>query len=370
VSEKPEYSPAKPARRMGRRIARIALMVLGPLVLALAGGYYYVSGGRYVVTENAYVKADKIAISTNVVGRVVQVAVSEHDRVEPGQLLFRLDEQPFQIALDRAEAQIGNINQEIEAMRALYRQKQAELKVTQKDLAYFKREFGRQKELTARGVVSKSRFDRARRNLDTAGEKVLAIRQEIARVLASLGGDPKLPIDQHPKMLEALTQRHRTALELSWTVVRAPAAGIVTNNGLQVGEYVKEGSPIFSLVVVDGMWIEANLKETELTHVEIGQRATIKVDTYPDRSWPVTVESISPATGAEFSLLPPQNASGNWVKVVQRVPVKLKLVDAGNGPPLRAGMSVIVEIDTLHERKLPEFITSALAWVKGGEKAR
>ena len=135
-------------------------------------------------------------------------------------------------------------------------------------------------------------------------------------------------------------------------------------------EYVKEGSPIFSLVVVDGMWIEANLKETELTHVKIGQQATIKVDTYPDRSWPVTVESISPATGAEFSLLPPQNASGNWIKVVQRIPVKLKLADTGTGPPLRAGMSVIVEIDTLHERKLPAFITSALAWVKGGEKAR
>lgn len=371
TAEKPEYSKATPrGRRKARNLIRIALMILGPAAVLIAGAYYYVIGGRFVSTENAYVKADKIAISTNVPGRVIEVLSSENDKVEAGQLLFRLNPEPYQIALNRAEAKLNSTKAEIRELQAFHRQKVAELQVQQSDLAFFKTEYDRQVKLKKRGVVSQSRLDEARHNVTNAKQRILAIRQEISRALARLGGDLKQQIDLHPLVLEAAATRERAALELSWTRVRAPDSGIVTNISLEPGEYVRAGTPIFSVVATNNIWVEANLKETDLTHVRIGQETSIKVDSYPDRVWRARVESISMATGAEFSLLPPQNATGNWVKVVQRIPIKFKLLDSPYDPPLRAGMSVVVEIDTLHEREVPGFIKQALAWVHKDEPAR
>ena len=364
-ADKPQYSKAQPgARRRMRNFIRLGLMILGPLAVVIAGGYYYVIGGRFVSTENAYVKADKIAISTNVPGRVIEVLISENDNVEGGQLLFRLNPEPFQIALNQATAKLDSIKAEIHELQAIYRQKVAELKVQQSDLSYFRTEFDRQVKLKKRGVVSQARLDEARRNVNSTKQRILAIRQEISRALARLGGDLSQQVDQHPLVQEAFAERERAALRLSWTEIRAPDTGIVTNISLEPGEFVKEGTPIFSVVATDDIWVEANLKETDLTHVEVGQDTKISVDSYPDHVWRARVESISMATGAEFSLLPPQNATGNWVKVVQRIPIKFKLLDSPYEPPLRAGMSVVVEIDTKHERELPSFIKNALAWVK------
>ncbi len=182
--------------------------------------------------------------------------------------------------------------------------------------------------------------------------------------MARLGGDLSKQIDEHPLVQEAFAERERSALRLSWTQIRSPDSGIVTNISLEPGEFVKAGTPIFSVVATGNIWVEANLKETDLTHVKVGQETNISIDSYPDRIWRARVESISMATGAEFSLLPPQNATGNWVKVVQRIPIKFKLLDSPYDPPLRAGMSVVVEIDTLHERELPGFIKGALGWVQ------
>lgn len=363
--DKPEYSKPSPHRhRRSRTLIRLTLMVLGPLAVMITGGYFYIIGGRFVSTENAYVKADKIAISTNIPGRVIEVLVSENDKVETGQLLFRLNPEPYQIALNRATAKLDGIKTEIRELQAIYRQKQAELKIQQSDLAYFQSEYNRQVKLKKRGVVSQSRLDEARRNVNNSKQRILAIRQEISRALARLGGDLRRQIDEHPLVQEAFAERERAALRLSWTRVSAPDAGIATNISLEPGEFVKKGTPIFSVVGTDHIWVEANLKETDLTHVKVGQDTTIQVDSYPDHVWRAKVESISMATGAEFSLLPPQNATGNWVKVVQRIPIKFKLLDSPYEPPLRAGMSVVVEIDTLYERELPSFIQDALAWVQ------
>ena len=367
VSEKPEYSKTAPRRRRLRNVIRLGLMFAGPAVVVTAGAYYYVTGGRVVSTENAYVKADKIAISTNVPGRVSEIRVSENDRVEAGQLLFRLNPEPYQIALDRAQAKLDSTKQEIRELQAFHRQKLAELQVIEGDLGYYENEFDRQKKLQERGVVSQSKFDEARRNVTNARQRILAIRQEISRALARLGGDIERPIDQHPLVLEAYAERQRAALELSWTLVRAPDSGIATNISLEPGEYVRAGTPVFSIVATDDIWVEANLKETDLTHVKVGQETNIRVDSYPNKTWRAKVESISMATGAEFSLLPPQNATGNWVKVVQRIPIKFKLLDSPYDPPLRAGMSVQVEIDTLHERELPAFFKTALGWVRNND---
>ncbi len=364
-SDMPQYSKAQSgARGRARNFIRLFFMILGPVAVVIVGGYYYAVGGRYVSTENAYVKADKISISTNVPGRVTEVMIAENDRVERNQTLFRLNPRPFQIALDKVTAKLNSIKTEIRELQAVYRQKVAELKVQQSDLSYFQTKFDRQVKLKKRGVVSQARLDESRRNVNNTKQRILAIRQEISRALARLGGDLNQEVHEHPLVQEAFAERERAALRLSWTEIRAPDSGIVTNISLEPGEFVKEGTPIFSLVGTDKIWVEANLKETDLTHVKVGQDTKISVDSYPDHVWRGRVDSISMATGAEFSLLPPQNATGNWVKVVQRIPVKFELLDSPYEPPLRVGMSVVIEIDTKHERKVPGFIKNALAWVK------
>jgi membrane fusion protein (multidrug efflux system) len=357
----------EPAERLGpgARLGRLVLLGLGPLVLLVGGTYYYVVSGRYVTTENAYLKADKIAVGTDVSGPVAMVAVGENDMVAQGQILFAIDERRYRIALARKEAELRSARQEVEALRALHRQKVAELEVTMQEVRFYESEFKRSEGLKKGGHVSQANFDKTRRDLLVARHRVEAVRQDIAGTLASLGGDPEVPTDHHPNVLEALTERERAQLDVLRTTVVAPLSAIVSNIDLQVGEYVTAGTPVFSLVAADRVWVRANLKETDLTHVRVGQRARVTVDAYPDHSWPAMVASISPATGAEFALLPPQNASGNWVKVVQRVPARLELERRPSDPPLRAGMSVEVEIDTKVERSLPGLVDSALAWVTG-----
>ncbi|MGE4220817.1 MAG: HlyD family secretion protein [Alphaproteobacteria bacterium] len=344
---------------------RFVLMILGPAVLAIVGAYFYATGGRYIETENAYVKADKIAISPDVSGRVQAVEVHENDLVQRGQLLFALDEQPFRFALERAEAKLLREREVVRSLQSLHKQKQEQLRTSERNLAFFEEEFRKRQALLARGVVSQDRFDTAGGNVQAARGLVDDLREDLARLNAELSGLIDTDVANHPRVKEALAERDNAALEMEHTKIHAPATGIVTKNDLQPGEYVRAGTPIFSIVATEDLWIEANLKETQLTHVREGQTASIHVDAYPGEHWTATVSSIAPATGAEFSLLPPQNATGNWVKVVQRIPVRLQLDRKENGPPLRAGMSVIVDIDTLHQRELPGFVSKALALVRG-----
>jgi membrane fusion protein (multidrug efflux system) len=344
-----------------RRWIRRILLALGPVVVALAAGYLYVTGGRYVATDDAYVRADMVALTAEVSGPIVQVDVRENQHVDHGQVLFGLDEQPFRIALAQAEARLEKAENDVRALKAGYRQEQQELELANKNVAYAEQEFKRQAELVQRDFASRAKYDEAQHDLEVTHQQVAVTEHELKALLADLAGDPDIPVERHPTYLEAKAVRDQAALDLQHAVVRAPFAGVASQKP-NLGDYVTAGTPVMSIVADQEVWVEANFKETDLTHVRPGQAATVEVDTYPDDEWPATVESISQATGAQFSVLPAQNASGNWVKVVQRIPVRIALETGPDDPPLRAGMSVTAEIDTGHRRELPGFVQTALAW--------
>ncbi|MCB1742171.1 MAG: HlyD family secretion protein [Gammaproteobacteria bacterium] len=342
-------------RRVGRSLIRFVLMLLVPAVALMAGGYYYMHGGRYITTENAYVKSNIVAISADVSGRVVWVGVDDNQPVKAGQALFHLDPDPFQVKVAQYTAEMDNERTEIESLRADFQEAITLAEEERERVRFLQRQFERQKLLKARGMAREEQYDEAEHELRLAMQKVRTTEQHANRVLARLGGDATVPPEAHPRYQRAMAVRDEAVMELDDTVVRAPAAGIISNMKLQVGEYVEEGEAIFSLIENEEVWVEANLKETQLTHVTEGQVATLVVDAYPDQKWQARVDKIAPATGAEFSLLPPQNATGNWVKVVQRVPVQLAIEPHSEAPPLRAGMTVTVSIDTERERELPPF---------------
>jgi membrane fusion protein (multidrug efflux system) len=320
-------------------------------VLIAAGIYMYVSGGRYVTTDNAYVQADKLTVTTDVSGVVASIAVKEGQRVAVGDVLFKLDEEPFRIALDGAQAQLATVAADLKAQQANYQEKLADIKKAEADLDFYNREFERQSTLAATRVASQATLDVARHNRDAAQQSINALQQQAAALLAQLGGSADLPVEQQPRYKQAQANVATAQRNLRRSVVTAPIAGIVTNvDKLQLGQYLPAAQGAFNLVATDQVWIEGNPKETDLTHVTVGDTATVTVDSYPGRTWTGTVCSISPATGAEFSLLPAQNSSGNWVKVVQRIPLRVCVVQQNDGPQLRSGMSVEVEIDTKHQR--------------------
>ena len=333
----------KPRRRCG---LRLVLLLIVPLLTITLGGLLYFDGGRYISTENAYVKAHKIAISSDLDGRVVAVEIRDNEHVEQGQVLFRLDDQPLQIQLAGQQAELELVRADIEAMRANYRQEQAELRLAEERLAYTEREHKRQQKLSRTGVVSASTFDQTEQEMREARRRVTALQESMNQTLVRLGGDPAIAVEQHPRYRQALAALRRVELDIERTVIRAPATGQLSRVSLEPGEYVEAGQPVFSLIGTESLWIDANFKETQLTHIQTGQTASIEADTFPGLVWQAEVSSISAATGAEFALLPPQNASGNWVKVVQRIPVSLKLLELHPQAELRAGMSVQVTIDT------------------------
>jgi len=357
-----------PAAR--RRLVRWTLLILGPLLLVLAGGYFYVTGGRWVSTDNAYVKADILPVTTDVSGIVAEIPVHDNDAVAAGQVLFRLDDTPFRLALDRANAQLGITRNDIEALKASYRQKQEEIRLAQTNIDFYDREFRRQQDLASRQVASQAAFDQARHNLDAARSQLSSLQQDLAGIAANLNGNPNIAPEQHPRYLQAMAQRDEAARQLAHTVVKAPFDGIVTNvPSLQPGMYLQASTTAFSLVATDHVWVEANPKETELTNVKPGQKVEVTVDTYPGVEWQGAVASLSPASGAEFSLLPAQNTSGNWVKVVQRIPIRIRIDTDPSKPILRSGMSVEIDVDTGHARGMPHFLT-ALFGHGGGEAAQ
>jgi len=329
------------------RWLRLALMFALPVVVVIAGTGWYLTSGRYVSTDDAYVQADTVAVSSDVAGRVVGVDVKDNQHVTAGQVLIRLDQRPFRTAVEQAKAQLASARLQVEGLRASYRQRQAELASAQDTLNYQQREFDRQQKLLSGGITSQANYDQARNRLATARQQVASVQQQLAAVLASLGGNPDIATNDHPMVQQAQAQLDQAELNLSYTAIAAPADGIVTNvSKLPVGSYLNAAMPAFSLVQTDRPWIEANYKETEVTHMKAGDAATVTVDAYPGTTFKGHVASLSPGTGSVFSVLPPQNATGNWVKVVQRLPVRIAIDDPSPKQPLRAGMSVTADVDT------------------------
>jgi membrane fusion protein, multidrug efflux system len=360
-----EVRPAIDARRRPlRQRLRLPLMIAGPVLVLLVAGYWYLTGGRYVSTDNAYVQAARVAISTDVSGRVVDVEVKDNQKVTAGEVLFRLDPRPFRIAADEARAQLAAVRYQIHALKATYHQKRADARATEATSDYQQREFERQKRLLASGTASQQQYDLARQAYETGRQQLASKQQDVAVALANIGGDPELPLEQHPMVQHAQAALDRAELNLSYTEIHAPENGIVTKvEQLQVGDYVNAGTPLFSLMSTDHVWVEANFKETELTHMRPGQQATVEVDTYPDIVFDAKVESLSPGTGLTFSLLPAENATGNWVKVVQRLPVRLSLKRLDVNAPLHAGLSATVEVDTRHRRPWLDRVEGMFAWL-------
>jgi membrane fusion protein (multidrug efflux system) len=349
-------TPGKPRKR---RWVRAVLLTVGPLAVIVIGAYLYFTSGRLIETDNAYIKADVAMIAAEVAGPIVSVAVRENQPVKQGDVLFSIDDRPFAVGLQRARAQLGAINDLVESFRAGYRQTSEQLALERATAAYEEREFARLSELAARKLTSDVAVDEARHQRDVAKQQIQVTEQALEAAKARLGGDLDRPVTDQAAYLAAKSMFDAATLDVEHTTVRAPFDGVASKVPT-VGQYVAPGAPIMSVVATHGMWIEANYKETELTRVAVGQPVDIELDTYPGRTWHGRVESISQATGAEFSVIPAQNATGNWVKVAQRIPVRIA-IDVGSGDPdLRVGMSAIVTIDTGYERPAPALIRALL----------
>lgn len=342
---------AASTRARKRRSLRLILLLLVPLLVLATAGFIYLRGGRYVETENAYIKADKVPVSAEVSGTVKAVLVQENQQVAAGQPLFRLDPAPFEVAVAKAEAKLAQVRTDLAATKASYREKQAEIALARTKRSFAQKDQQRQADLVARNFISASRFDDAKQNVDLAGQQIVALEQDARRIAETLGGSVDMPVERHPAYRAALAELEQARLDLARIEVRAALPGTVSKPP-KPGQYVAAGSTALALVVSGNLWVEANFTETDLTYLHPGQAVAVRVDTYPDKEWRGTVESLSPATGSEFSVIPAQNATGNWVKIAQRVPVRIKL-DAEPGlPSLRAGLSTNVEVDTGHRRKL------------------
>ena len=333
---------------------RLPLLILGPLLAVAAGVYFYMSGGRFESTDDAYVMAARVAISANVAGRVVEVAVHDNQRVHRGDLLYRLDDAPLRIAVQEAEAQLATAVMQVDSLKANYQQRQSELTAARDTLAFQKSELERQQRLLSSGIASQAQVDRAAHAFDEARSRVSGVQHEIAAVVAQLGGNPACASPQHPMVRQAQAALDRARLNLSYVEIRAPSDGVVTRvEQLQVGNYIPASTPVFALVSTDDIWLEANFKEDQLAHMQVGQQVSVRIDSYPGRRFMGTVASVSPGTGSQFSALPAENASGNWVKVVQRLPVRIELRELQTDvPALHAGLSASVNVDTRYERRL------------------
>jgi membrane fusion protein (multidrug efflux system) len=311
-------------------------------------------------TDDAYVNAEKVGVSTDVAGIVQEVDVTDNQHVAAGQVLYRLDPKQFQIALENANSNLKQMTLTIDAMKQDYRHMLSDATAEEAQVALDQANYDRDAALLRSGTVSQAVYDQARYSLQTDNGKLESLRQQAQTQLARLGGDADIPTTQHPQYRQALAQVEEAQRELDHTVIRAPFSGTATGvPSIAPGKYLAASTTAFYLVDTDHVWVDANPKETELTYVRAGQPATVTVDTYPNVVWRGTVESISPAAAQEFSLLPAQNTSGNWVKIVQRVPLRVRVDTTDSSlPPLRAGMSVEVDVDTGHARGLPHFLAA------------
>ena len=347
-----EQHPVVDAKETSKK--RLVLLVILPLVVAVIGLIFYMKGGRYISTENAYVKADVIAVSSQVAGAVVDRAVQENQLVKAGQLLFSIDDEPYKIAVAKAEAKVAEVRTNLSSLKATYRERQSDLQVAQSNSEFAKQEQKRQANLATKHLVAEASYDQVTHTSKIAAQQIVGVQQDLKRIEETLAGAVDSSIEQHPTYLAAVAELKQAQLNLDHTKIYATKNGIVTRPP-ELGEYINVGTITMKLVATDHLWIEANFVETDLTNVRAGQKVDITIDTYPDVKWEGEVQSLSPATGAEFSVIPAQNATGNWVKIAQRVPINIAIKPNNAAPLLQAGLSTQIEIDTGHKRKLLGF---------------
>ena len=342
-------APAIPRKTLRERLRR-PVMTAFLAGLAGIGGAYYFAEEPYVTTDDAFIRAAKESVNARVPGQVVEIAVHDNQRVRKGQVLFRLDPEPYQIAIDQAEARLGSARLQIGGLKATYRQQLTELQSAKDSAGFDERENARQKALSVSDFTPRAAYDRAETDMKVSRQRIGSIEQQIANTVVALDGDPNIEIDRHPTVRQAQAELDRARLNLSYATVSAPDDGVVTKvDDLQVGDFVNTGNAVFSMMS-SRIWIEANFRETGLTHMCPGQEATIDVDVYPGRTFKAHVVSMSPGTGSDFAVLPPENATGNWVKVIQRLPVRLELDEIDPDRPLFSGISVTARVDTGYRR--------------------
>lgn len=345
---------ARPRTRgLGRRALRLGLMLGGVAVVVVGGGTLWLSGGRIVSIDNAYTNADKVALSTDVSGEVLDIPVHEGQVVRKGDVLFRLDPRQAQIAVDASRADLAQTRLTLEAMKRDYNRMLRDTAARSAQVQADQATFDRYNALVGRGDLARSSYDDARYKLASDQQTVASSSLAAETQLARLDGNPNVDVTTLPSYQQGVARLAEAQRQLDDTVVHAPFDGIVTQVPLlQPGMFLPAGTSAFGLISTDRVWVDANPKETELTWVKPGDTVAVTIDTYPGRSWAGTVESISAGSGSQFSILPAQNASGNWVKVVQRIPVRITVDRKPGDPALRAGMSVVADIDTGHTRSL------------------
>ena len=331
---------------------RMPLLLAAPVVLLIAILYFYLTGGRYESTDNSSLQTGQVAITANVSGTVIAVEVNENQVVKPGQVLFRINPDKFETAVAEAAGQLAAARANVGSLRADYSENAADLAAAEARLAYAQGEAARQKSLLREGISSQAQYDQAVLDVRTAREAIGAARAKTESVRATLSGNVDAPADSQPAVQQALAAYRRARLALGDTVVRAPQEGVATRvHQLQVGSYVTASRPVF-VMTGTRFWVQANFKENQLRYMRVGQPATVDIDAFPGRELKAHVASFSPGTGNSFSLLPAENASGNWVKVVQRLPVEIALDEIPRDLPLHAGLSADVTVDTGHRRHL------------------
>lgn len=350
--------PATAARPPRKRL-RLVLLVVLPALAALIGFGFYLSGGRYVSTDNAYVGAQRVLITPDVSGKIVHVAVIEGQHVNPGDELFTLDAEPYRLALQQAQAKLAAARSDYDKARTTLGSLGTLAELAQKNVALKQRDVARKSQLFSTRAGSQADVDTATAGLVTAQLQAQFTKQQRDSTLSQLLGNADLPLEQFPAYAQAKAALDDAQRNLDHAVVRAPMSGTATQvDNIQLGRFLAAGSPVLSVIDDHNPWVEANPKETDITYLRVGQKVTIAIDSFPDHAFKGTVLAVSPGTGAQFSILPPQNATGNWVKVVQRVPVRIAFDKDEDTRLLRSGMSVTVDIDTGHSR-WPSFFTSA-----------
>jgi membrane fusion protein, multidrug efflux system len=348
---------AEPRRRLMaglRRYRRFLLLVVLPLVAAVGGLVFYLNGGRYVGTDDAYVGAQKVLITPDISGKIDKVVVKEGQHVNKGDVLFEFDPVPFRLAVAQAKATLEQAHTTYDNLVANIKIYGDMLDLAQQGIDLKQRDVDRKQQLVKNNYGSQLDLDNASNALVTAGAQAQFIKQQLSNAKTQLLGNPALPLEEFPPYAQAKAALQQAERNLDHTEMRAPMAGIATQvDQIQLGRFVAAGTPVFSVIDVEKPWVDANPKEGDFTYVAVGQPVTLEVDAFPNHLFKGTVGSLSPGTGAQFAILPPQNASGNFVKVVQRVPVRIyfdkndKMVRK-----LKAGMSVYATIDTNHQRSL------------------